>query len=106
MRSVLVFLLLQGATIPAAVASQMPVQAVAVVAQAESAAPTAGAASAQTGTTSGLPQRDVPARTMRAYWHVFIAFAITWLLLFGFALSMGRRFGQLEEEVRRLRGSS
>jgi len=78
----------------------------AVVAQAEAAAPTAGSVSAQTGTTSGLPQRDAPARTMRAYWHVFIAFAITWLLLFGFALSMGRRFGQLEEEVRRLRGSS
>jgi CcmD family protein len=52
---------------------------------------------------SGLPERAAPPRTMRAYWHVFVAFAITWVLLFGFALSIGRRFGALEEEVRRLR---
>ncbi len=52
---------------------------------------------------SGLPERAAPARTMRAYWHVFVAFAITWALLFGFALSIGKRFGVLEEEVRRLR---
>lgn len=55
--------------------------------------------------SSGLPMRDTQARTMRAYWHVFIAFAATWLLLFGYALTMGRRFGRLEEEVRRLRES-
>lgn len=66
-----------------------------------SAAPSASAVQ-QTG--SGLPQRDPPARTMRAYWHVFIAFAVTWILLFGFALSLGRRFGRLEEEVQRLGG--
>jgi CcmD family protein len=39
---------------------------------------------------------------MRAYWHVFIAFAATWLLLFGYALSVGRRFGRLESELQRL----
>lgn len=40
-----------------------------------------------------------PPRTMRAYWHVFIAFAVTWLLLFGYALSLGRRWARLEREV-------
>ncbi|MEX2581658.1 MAG: CcmD family protein [Gemmatimonadota bacterium] len=62
------------------------------------------AAPAQTG--SPLPQQNATARTMRAYWHVFIAFAVVWLLLFGYALTVGRRFGQLEEEVRRLRSTS
>jgi CcmD family protein len=53
----------------------------------------------------GLPERAAAPRTMRAYWHVFGAFAVTWALLFGFALSIGRRFGRLEDEVQRLRGS-
>jgi CcmD family protein len=61
------------------------------------------AASDVAAQSSGLPERAAPARTMRAYWHVFVAFVITWALLFGFALSMGRRFGALEEEIRRLR---
>lgn len=54
---------------------------------------------------SGLPERAPQARTMRAYWHVFAAFAITWLLLFGYAVTIGRRFGRLEEEIRRLSGT-
>lgn len=52
----------------------------------------------------GLPERSAPPRTLRAHWHVYIAFAITWALLFGFVLSLGRRFGRLEDEIRRLRG--
>ena len=60
---------------------------------------------AQTGEAEmGLPLREPPPRTLRAYWHVFIAFAVTWVLLFGYALTVGRRFGKLEEELRRLRG--
>ena len=55
------------------------------------------------GAQAGLPLREPPPRTLRAYWHVFIAFAVTWLLLFGYALTVGRRFGRLEEELRRLR---
>lgn len=54
---------------------------------------------------SGVPAQSAPARSMRAYWHVFIAFGITWALIFGFALSIGRRFGSLEEEIQRLSGS-
>lgn len=52
----------------------------------------------------GVPERAAPPRTLRAHWHVFIAFAVLWVLLFGYAISVGRRFGRLEDEVRRLRG--
>jgi CcmD family protein len=65
-----------------------------------------GAAPAAAPQPTGLPERAAQARTMRAYWHVFIAFAATWLLLFGYALTVGRRFGRLEEEVQRMRGSA
>jgi CcmD family protein len=53
-------------------------------------------------TDSGLPQRAGPPRTLKAYWHVFIAFAIAWVLLFGYALSLGRRFARVERELQRL----
>jgi CcmD family protein len=49
----------------------------------------------------GLPQRTGVDRTMRGYWHLFIAFAFTWLLLFGYAISLGRRFGALEKRLER-----
>lgn len=73
---------------------------------------TSGIAPDQTGTgplgaepyAAGLPGRAAPPRTLRAHWHVFVAFAIVWILLFGYALSIGRRFGRLEAEVRRLGG--
>lgn len=51
---------------------------------------------------SGLPLRATPPPTMRAYWHVFAAFAIAWALLFGYAIFLGRRFATLERELRRL----
>ena len=63
-------------------------------------APTA----AEAATASGLPAHDAPPRTLRAYWHVFAAFAIAWLLLFAYALSLGRRFASLERDVQRLEG--
>jgi CcmD family protein len=43
-------------------------------------------------------------RTLRAHTHVYAAFAATWLLLFGYALSVGRRARRIEEELARLRG--
>ena len=46
-----------------------------------------------------------PPRTLRAYWHVFIAFAIAWALLFGYVVVLGRRFGVLEKEIKRLEGT-
>jgi CcmD family protein len=51
---------------------------------------------------NGLPLRATPPRTLRAYWHVFAAFAIAWILLFGYALSLGRRFTRVERELQRL----
>ncbi|CAN5687235.1 hypothetical protein BH23GEM6_BH23GEM6_05210 [soil metagenome] len=41
-------------------------------------------------------------RTMRGYWHLFIAFALTWLVLFGYVISLGKRFSRLEAELDRL----
>ena len=55
--------------------------------------------------SNGLPVAAAPPRTLRAYWHVFIAFAIAWALLFGYVIALGRRFGALEREVQRLEGS-
>jgi CcmD family protein len=69
--------------------------------------PPAEAAAAQPA-PSALPgdQLAAPPRTLRAYWHVFIAFTLAWLFLFGYALSLGRRFGRLEREIDSLRGAS
>jgi len=52
-----------------------------------------------------LPGQQAPAppRTLRAYWHVFIAFGLAWVFLFGYALSLGRRFRNLEREVEALK---
>ena len=60
------------------------------------------AAPVPTSVSDGLPQRAGPPRTLKAYWHVFIAFAIAWILLFGYALSLGRRFARVERELQRL----
>lgn len=56
---------------------------------------------AASGEASGLPVPSGPPRTLRAYWHVFAAFTIAWLLVFGYALSLGRRFSKLEREIGR-----
>ncbi|HET7460582.1 MAG TPA: CcmD family protein [Longimicrobium sp.] len=57
------------------------------------------AAPAASSESSGLPAHAGPPRTLRAYWHVFAAFTIAWLLVFGYALSLGRRFARLEREI-------
>ena len=58
----------------------------------------------QVAPQSGLPARQAPPRTLRAYWHVFVAFAVAWILLFGYALSLGRRFARLERDIQALGG--
>jgi CcmD family protein len=64
----------------------------------------APAASAGAGAEAlPLAQAGQPPRTLRAYWHIFIAFAVTWLLLFGYAISLGRRWARLEADIARLR---
>ena len=67
-------------------------------------APTAapGSSDPATGGTTGLPRAAPPPRTLRSHWHVFVAFAIAWGLLFGYALALGRRFGTIERRIERL----
>jgi CcmD family protein len=106
MRSLIVFaaLALMMVAMPGTAAAQEPATPPAATGQVDqAAAPPATPAAPQ---STGLPERTAQARTMRAYWHVFIAFAATWLLLFGYALTVGRRFGRLEEEIQRMRGSA
>ena len=35
-------------------------------------------------------------QNLRAYWHVFAAYAIAWLLIGGWVISIARRLGRLE----------
>ncbi len=35
----------------------------------------------------------------RAYWHVFIAYAIGWVLVFGWLIAMARRLRRVEERL-------
>lgn len=65
----------------------------------EASAPTPAppADAAQTG-SAALP-RYTPPRTMRAYAHVFAAFTIAWLLLFGYVVFIARKFRRVEEQV-------
>ena len=55
-------------------------------------------------TSTGLPGVASQPRTLRAYTHVFVAFGVAWVLLFGYTVYVGRKFGQLEEELKRLKG--
>lgn len=48
--------------------------------------------------TSSLP-RATPPRTLRAYAHVFVAFAVAWVLLFGYVVFLSRKFRRVEEQV-------
>lgn len=52
---------------------------------------------------SGLPARQAPPRTLRAYWHVFVAYALAWALLFGYVVHVARKFGRVERELEALR---
>lgn len=64
-----------------------------------SADPSASLQTRSVESSSGLPQRAAPPRTLRDYTHVFAAFAIAWLLLFGYVVSLGRRWSAVEREL-------
>jgi CcmD family protein len=51
-----------------------------------------------------LPQAPAPPRTMRAYWHLFAAFTFGWLAIFGYTISLSRRFKRLEQQLDALGG--
>ncbi len=38
-------------------------------------------------------------QSMRPFWHVFIAYAIAWALIFGWVVSLARRLGQVAREL-------
>jgi CcmD family protein len=39
---------------------------------------------------------------MRDFWHVFIAFGIAWVLVFGWAVAIFRRLGRVEAQLKQL----
>ena len=63
-----------------------------------SAATAAPAADGPASSASGLP-RYTPPRTLRAYAHVFVAFAVAWVLLLGYMVFLSRKFRRVEEQV-------
>ncbi len=96
-----VFLLALPALAPAGLRAQEPSTAPAAQAQAGGTAADPSA-SLQTRTVepgAGLPQRAAPPRTLRDYTHVFVAFALAWILLFGYVVSLGRRWSAVEREL-------
>lgn len=98
--------LLAFAPAPARALAQDAAPAASSTADSVTGAPLVAAPAPSTAASSGLPAQSGPPRTLRAYWHVFIAFTLAWLLLFGYALSLGRRFGKVERELDAMRGSS
>ena len=102
MRRLMLCLLLLTAAPDAARAQEPATTQTEVAAPAGAGAPSLESAAIQ---SNGLPVAPAPPRTLRAYWHVFIAFAIAWALLFGYVIMLGRRFGSLEREIARLEGS-
>ena len=47
----------------------------------------------------GLPGTDVGSQSLRAYHFVFTAYAIAWLLIFGWVVSVARRLARLEKRL-------
>jgi CcmD family protein len=35
----------------------------------------------------------------RAYWHVFVAYAVAWILILGWVVSIARRLGRVERSL-------
>ncbi len=64
-------------------------------------APSAAPATKAQSGNAGLP-RYTPPRTLRAYAHVFVAFAVAWVLLFGYVFFLARKFRRVEEQVEAL----
>lgn len=95
--------LLLGAPLAPAAGAQAP-SAPAASTPTTGAPATAALSTADAPTSTGLPAEAAPPRTLRAYWHVWIAFTLAWVLLFGYVVSLGRRFGRLEREVEALGG--
>lgn len=99
-RLLLRLLLLPGLWMVAspALSSAVPGSSGALAAQEVSAPAAEPAANAE------LPRGAMPPRTLRAQAHVYVAFSVAWVLLFGYAVWVGRRFARVEREVEALGG--
>lgn len=57
------------------------------------------------GPTSAVAQTDpagageLARQSLRPYAHVFIAYALAWVLVLGWVVSIGRRLGRVVEEM-------
>ena len=46
-------------------------------------------------------QNDLGSQQLgRGYWHVFAAYAIVWILVFGWLVQIGRRLARVEEKLK------
>jgi CcmD family protein len=48
------------------------------------------------------PQMDsatLGAQSLRSYWHVFVAYAVAWVLVFGWIFSVARRLTRIERRL-------
>lgn len=48
---------------------------------------------------SSLPGTTVGSQTLKPYWHVFIAYTIVIVLVFGWVISIGRRLKDVEKRL-------
>ncbi len=48
----------------------------------------------------GAPTSPEGGRQMRHFWHVFVAYGLAWLLVFGWAVSIARRLRRVEERLK------
>lgn len=46
-----------------------------------------------------MPADALPQQSLRAYWHVFIAYAIVLVLVLGWVISIARRLGAVERRL-------
>jgi CcmD family protein len=49
---------------------------------------------------SGLPDPDaIAGQNLRGYTHMFIAYAIAWILVLGWVISIARRLGKVQKSL-------
>jgi hypothetical protein len=49
--------------------------------------------------TTGLPASGMAQQSLRPYWHVFIAYAVTIVLVLGWVMSISRRLKDVEDRL-------
>jgi len=57
------------------------------------------AALALPAAAQALPGTDLGAETLRPYHFVFLAYALAWILVFGWVVSIARRLARLEKHL-------